>query len=89
MANPIVPPKRGEILTPGGRATVRLHEFWERLSTTTNQNNEAVESGVTFNFALSRVNALENRLGSGNPLTWDETGFTWDTDKLSFDQDEA
>jgi len=35
------------------------------------------------------LSTLQAQLGSGNPLTWDETGFTWDSDRLSFDQDEA
>ena len=35
------------------------------------------------------LSTLQGQLGSGNPLTWDETGFTWDSDRLSFDQDEA
>lgn len=89
MADPIIPPKRGESITPDGRGTVRLHEYFERLTATTNLNNDAVTSGTTFNSALSRINALENRLGSGDFLTSDETGFTVDSDKLSVDMDEA
>lgn len=37
----------------------------------------------------ARLSDLENRIGSGDPLTSDDTGFTVDTDKLSVDQDEA
>ena len=89
MADPIVPPKRGESITPDGRGTVRLHEYFERLSLATNENTSAAESGSVFNSALSRINALENRLGSGDFLTCDETGFTLDSDRLSLDMDEA
>jgi len=89
MTDPIIPPKRGEDLTPGGRGTIRLHEYFEKISAATNSNTVVAESGSTFNSALSRINNLENRLGSGDALTWDETGFTWDSDKLSFDMDEA
>ena len=32
---------------------------------------------------------LKNRLGSGEPLTSDETGFTVDSDRLSVDMTEA
>jgi hypothetical protein len=32
---------------------------------------------------------INERLGSGDPLTWDETGFSWDSTNLTFDQTEA
>lgn len=35
------------------------------------------------------LSTLQAQLGSGNPLTSDETGFTVDSDKLSVDMDEA
>ena len=35
------------------------------------------------------LSALQAQLGSGNPLTSDETGFTVDSDRLSCDMDEA
>jgi len=38
---------------------------------------------------LSRLAYLEARVSSGDALTWDETGFSWDSNKLSFDQTEA
>lgn len=89
MAIKVIAPRRGEAITPGGSGTKRFHDWMESLTTTTNSNNDAVESGNVFSSALSRINALENRIGSGDALTWDETGFTWDSDRLSFDQDEA
>ena len=89
MADPIIPPRRGEAITPGGSGTNRFFDWLERVSIATNSNIEAAESGTTFNSALSRINALENRLGSGDFLTSDETGFTVDSDKLSVDMDEA
>ncbi len=84
----IIPPRRDELLTPDGLPTTRFSEYLELITGTTNTNTAAVN--VRANLAgLSRVLALEERLGSGDELTWDETGFTWDSDKLSFDQDEA
>jgi hypothetical protein len=35
------------------------------------------------------LSTLQAQLGSGNPLTSDETGFTVDSDRLSCDMDEA
>lgn len=85
----IIPPQRGELLTPGGAGTNRFHRWMEEMASQTNDNTVVAESGTVFNSALSRINALENRIGSGDALTWDETGFTWDSDRLSFDMDEA
>lgn len=84
----IIPPRRGEFLTPGGLPTTRFSEYLERITNTTNENT--VVSNITINAgALSRVLALENRLGSGDFLTSDETGFSVDSDRLSVDMDEA
>ena len=85
----IIPPRRGDRFTPNGEPTTRLHEFLEAL---TRQTNETAESAIesSDNSAIrAELLALQQQIGSGNPLTWDETGFTWDTDKHSFDQDEA
>ena len=35
------------------------------------------------------LSTLQRQVGSGNPLTSDETGFTVDSDKLTVDMDEA
>jgi hypothetical protein len=31
---------------------------------------------------------LNQRIGTGDPLTWDDTGFTWDNTRLTFDRTE-
>ena len=84
----LIPPRRNEFLTKEGVPTTRFAEYLERL---TNQlNDNTVAAAVTTNqSALSLHFSLENRLGSGNFLTSDETGFTVDSDRLSVDMDEA
>ena len=84
----IIPPRRGEELTPDGKPTVRFSEYLESLTSVTNDTTSEVNSLALEN-VLSLVNALENRLGSGDFLTSDETGFTVDSDRLSADMDEA
>lgn len=87
MAN-LIPPRRNEFLTREGVPTTRFAEYLERLTGQLNMNTEA--AAVTTNqSALSLHFSLENRLGSGNFLTSDETGFTVDSDRLSVDMDEA
>ena len=84
----IIPPRRAEQLTLEGRPTVRFSEYLELLASATNDNTANVSSLLLEN-VLSLVNALQNRLGSGDFLTSDETGFTVDSDRLSADMDEA
>ena len=84
----LIPPRRGEFLTKEGIPTTRFAEYPELIKRQTNTN--AVAAAVTTNqSALSLHFSLENRLGSGNFLTSDETGFTVDSDRLSVDMDEA
>jgi len=84
----IIPPRRGEELTPEGKPTTRFSDYLERLTETTNTNTSEVNS-LTLENVLSLVNALQNRFGSGDFLTSDETGFSVDSDRLSADMDEA
>ena len=84
----IIPPRRDEVLTPQGSPTKRFSEYLERMASTVNTANDEINS-LTLENVLSLVNALENRLGSGDALTSDETGFTVDSTKLSVDQTEA
>lgn len=37
----------------------------------------------------AQIIEIQQRLGTGDALTWDDTGWTFDSDKHSFDQDEA
>ena len=84
----LIPPRRGEFLTKEGIPTTRFAEYLESITRQTNDNT--VVAAVTTNqSALSLHFSLENRLGSGNFLTSDETGFTVDSDRLSVDMDEA
>lgn len=84
----VIPPRRDETLTSKGVPTLRFSEYLERL---TDQSNFTTNTLVSLidNSALALIFALENRIGSGDFLTSDETGFTVDSDKLSVDMDEA
>lgn len=84
----IIPPRRDEVLTPGGNPTRRFSEYLESITGSVNTATGEISS-LTLENVLSLVNALENRLGSGDALTSDETGFTVDSDKLSVDMTEA
>lgn len=44
------------------------------------------DSGIEL---LPRLLDLEGRVSSGDYLTFDDTGFTWDSTTFTFDQDEA
>jgi len=87
MAN-IIPPRRDEFLTRDGIPTRRFIEYLEALTQQTNET-EVASSSTLSETALTQINALENRIGSGDFLTSDETGFTVDSTKLSVDMDEA
>lgn len=47
------------------------------------------QADTAENKTLAQLTALEQRIGSGDALTSDETGFTVDSDRLSVDMDEA
>ena len=61
-------------------------QLWQRLGGGTDLVAEASNRVPTSHAQLTEIRL---KIGSGDPLTWDETGFSWDSDKLSFDQDEA
>ena len=84
----IIPPRRGEELTSSGRATLRFADYLERLSDTVNSSASDLNVNRRFN-TLALLFTLENRIGSGDALTSDETGFTVDSEKLSVDMTEA
>lgn len=57
------------------------------LTRTAEVGDEAAESDTGSDpLTLALINDLRRDVGSGDPLTSDETGFTVDTDKLSVDQ---
>ncbi len=84
----LIPPRRGEFLTREGVPTTRFAEYLERLTGQTNANTGAVESAAPSTSRV-QVAALENRLGSGDALTSDETGFTADLITLTVYMTEA
>ncbi len=84
----IIPPRRNEFLTRDGVPTQRFAEYLEQLSAQTNSNAEVAETN-SIETAIALVFNLENRIGSGDLLTSDDTGFTVDTDTLTVDMDEA
>lgn len=84
----LIPPRRNEFLTRDGLPTTRFAEYLEQLASRTNENtSNAITSPIET--ALALLFALEDRLGSGDFLTSDETGFTVDSDRLTVDMDEA
>lgn len=84
----IIPPRRNEFLTREGIPTTRFAEYLERITDQTNENTSNTPTTL-IESALALIFALENRLGSGDFLTSDETGFTVDSDRLTVDMDEA
>lgn len=89
MVERVTPPLRSESpFDEFGRFTIRYNEFFEQTAESVNSSAE-VAAQTSNKSALSRIFALENRLGSGDPLTSDETGFTVDSDRLSVDMIEA
>ena len=58
---------------------------------TTADSADEVQASESEDAPLSRalINELRAQIGSGDPLTSDETGFTVDSDKLTVDMSEA
>ncbi len=88
MADKIVAPRRGEILTAEGLATTRFNEYLERMSSATNDNSSATDAQVVQNLS-SAIFALQVQLGSGDALTSDTDSLTVDSTILFVDQTEA
>ena len=84
----IIPPRRDEALSADGVPTLRFSEYLESLTLQTNSTASNLISSID-NTAIALIFALENRIGSGDFLTSDETGFTVDSTKLTVDQTEA
>jgi hypothetical protein len=87
----IIPPRRDQFLTVDGVPTQRFIEYLEQLTNNTNESTEFISASVSTDGPANRAKifALENRLGSGDFLTSDETGFTVDATNLTVDMDEA
>ena len=61
-------------------------QLWQRLGGGTDLVADANERVPTSH---SEITALQLQIGSGNPLTSDETGFTVDSTRLTVDMTEA
>ena len=59
------------------------------LLTTAEAGDNTINQQLFFLNPLARINNIQRQIGSGNPLTSDETGFTVDTTNLTVDQTEA
>lgn len=84
----IIAPKRGEYFNEDGSPTLRFEKYLESLTSQTNENTDTAAVAQT-NRGQALAFDIENRIGSGDFLTSDETGFTVDSDRLSCDMDEA
>jgi N-acetylglucosamine kinase-like BadF-type ATPase len=84
----LIPPRRDQFLTADGLPTVRFAEYLEALARQGNSVSSQLVEAANSN-AAALLFALENRIGSGDFLLSDETGFTVDSDLLSVDMHEA
>jgi len=90
MADPIITPRRAdEFFNLDGSLTLRAIRFFESLTETTNTNTTIIDETTVTSVTLSNIIELQQRIGSGQELTIDTTGFTVDTTKQTTDQTEA
>lgn len=89
MADDLEPPLRGEpLFDDQGNITIRFAEFLSRLSVEVNTVISTSDDVFSLNLG-GKLAALQEQIGSGDPLTCDETGFTVDSTRLTVDQTEA
>jgi len=88
MADPLIPPRRDQILTKDGELTLRAANFFEALSNISNETTVTIESETSIE-TLSLIADINNRLGSGDALTSDSDSFTVDSTILFVDLTEA
>ena len=63
-----------------------LYKLWLR----TGGGADLVEPANEFSpNVAARIIDIELRLGSGDPFTWDETGFSFDSTRITFDRTET
>ena len=84
----LIPPRRDQFLTADGLPTTRFSEYLEGLGRESNTASTII-SAIESSSVMALVNDLSQRVGSGQFLTSDETGFTVDSDLLSVDMVEA
>lgn len=64
-----------------------LFQMWKRIGGPRDAISD-IESNTEL-VSLARIDAIDQRIGSGDALTFDDDGFTWDADVFSWDEDEA
>lgn len=64
-----------------------LFQMWKRLGGPSDAISD-IESNTEL-VSLARIDAIDQRLGSGDVFSCDDTGFTCDADVFSCDQTEA
>jgi hypothetical protein len=62
VADPIIPPRRGEFLTPDGVATNRFNEYLERITRQTNTITDDTENADTINQNSSAISSLNKKI---------------------------
>lgn len=90
-------PRRGEPLIEvrqdalSGKKLIATDTFQRYLEELNDSQEKVVnlDTETSFSNSFARLITLELRIGSGNPLTSDETGFTVDSTTLTVDQTEA
>ncbi len=88
MAKIIPLNERESIFDLNGLGTRRFNAFIRELTNQTNDTSAEVDTSV-FIESLSLIADINNRIGSGDTLTSDTTGFTVDSDVLFSDMTEA
>jgi hypothetical protein len=81
-----VAPRRDEaIVDTSGKITQRFAQFLEGINRSVTDEASAVPDEINNSVSF----ALQTQVGSGDPLTSDETGFTVDSTALSVDMTES
>jgi hypothetical protein len=85
----IIPPRRPDDWFFNGSLTRRAIRFFEDMSGVTNDTAETVDDADQPSILSASVIDIQNRIGSGIPITIDTSGFTIDTSMQFTDQSEA
>jgi hypothetical protein len=81
-----VAPRRDEpIVDASGKITQRFAQFLEGINRLVTDDSTAVPDEINNSVSFT----LQTQIGSGDPLTSDETGFTVDSTALSVDMTES
>jgi hypothetical protein len=67
----------------------QLMEDFFKLWLRTGGGSDIIETSNEYNPKVAaKITDIELRLGTGDPFTWDQTGFTFDSTKITFDRTE-